>query len=39
VVDQIKDHVQNIKQQRGEDQQELSKKEKEEIASYGQGSE
>jgi acetyl-CoA synthetase len=39
IVDQIKDQVQAAKQQRGEDVKELSKKEQEEIATYGSGSE
>ncbi len=39
VVDQIRDQVQGTKKERGEDVQELSKKEQEEIATYGSGSE
>src|SRR3989440_1529613 len=39
IVDQIKDQVQAAKKERGEDTQELSQKEKEEIATYGEGSE
>src|SRR5947209_4328412 len=39
IVDQIKEQVQAAKKERGEDTQELSKKEQEEIASYGEGSE
>jgi acetyl-CoA synthetase len=39
IVDQIKEQVQSTKKQRGEDQQELSKQEQEEIATYGADSE
>jgi acetyl-CoA synthetase len=39
VVDQIRDQVQAEKKARGEDVKELSKKEREEIAKYGAGSE
>jgi acetyl-CoA synthetase len=39
VVDQIREQVQSTKKERGEDVQELSKKEQEEIATYGTGSE
>jgi acetyl-CoA synthetase len=39
IVEQIQEHVQNMKRERGEDLQELSKSEQEEIATYGSGSE
>jgi acetyl-CoA synthetase len=39
VVDGIREQVQSIKRERGEDVQELSKTEQEEIATYGSGSE
>src|SRR5438477_5664455 len=39
VVDKIRDQVQSAKKERGEDLQELSRKEREEIATYGSGSE
>jgi acetyl-CoA synthetase len=39
IVDKIRDQVQSLKKERGEDLQELSKKEQEEIATYGAGSE
>ncbi len=39
IVDQIRDHVQNEKRARGEDVQELSKREEQEIATFGQSSE
>jgi acetyl-CoA synthetase len=39
VVDGIRDYVQNEKRARGEDLQELSKEEHQEIASYGKSSE
>jgi acetyl-CoA synthetase len=39
VVDGIREQVQKAKQERGEDLQELSKQEQEEIATYGSGSE
>jgi acetyl-CoA synthetase len=39
VVDQIKEHVQSEKKARGEDLQELSKSEEQEIASFGTSSE
>jgi acetyl-CoA synthetase len=39
VVEQIREQVQGTKKERGEDVKELSKAEKEEIASYGSGSE
>jgi len=39
IVDQIRDLVQGTKKERGEDVKELSKKEQEEIAKYGSGSE
>ncbi len=39
VVEKIREHVQSTKRDRGEDTQELSKKEAEEIATYGEGSE
>jgi acetyl-CoA synthetase len=39
VVDKIREQVQRLKKERGEDLQELSKKEQEEIATYGSGSE
>jgi acetyl-CoA synthetase len=39
IVDQIREHVQGVKRSRGEDVQALSKREQEEIATYGSGSE
>jgi acetyl-CoA synthetase len=39
VVDKIRDQVQKAKKERGEDLQELSKKEEQEIAEFGSGSE
>jgi acetyl-CoA synthetase len=39
IVDQIQEHVQGTKRERGEDLQELSKSEREELATYGSGSE
>ncbi len=39
VVDQIRDHVQSEKKKRGEDVQDLSKTEEQEIASFGTSSE
>jgi len=39
VVDKIKEQVEGAKKERGEDLQELSKKEQEEIARYGASSE
>jgi acetyl-CoA synthetase len=39
IVDQIREHVQSVKRSRGEDVQALSKREQEEIATYGSGSE
>src|SRR5437588_12215169 len=39
IVDQIREQGQAAKKERGEDTQELSKKEQEEIATYGSGSE
>jgi acetyl-CoA synthetase len=39
IVDQIREHVQSIKRERGEDLRALSKSEQEEIATYGSGSE
>jgi acetyl-CoA synthetase len=39
IVDQIKEQVHSAKKERGEDMQELSKEEEEQIATYGSGSE
>src|SRR5437588_9868033 len=39
IVDEIREQVQSAKKEKGEDTQELSKKEQEEIATYGSGSE
>jgi acetyl-CoA synthetase len=39
VVDEIREHVQSAKTEKGEQPKELSQKEKEEIATYGQSSE
>ena len=39
IVDQIRDQVEAAKKERGEDLQELSKKEQQEIAEFGKGSE
>jgi hypothetical protein len=39
VVDKIRDQVQSVKRERGEDPKELSQAEKQEIAQFGQSSE